>query len=157
LVEIPNSKSTKKERLSIIELIYAKGHKNIKSTHKTTFEITKDLSLTERGDCILAISANKGVTDLSDEFKNALLNDDANLKIVVEAGGKEDSALAKGSRLLTLKDMDEMVIRKGNYICDRTLAINSNKAAIDFDRNLIEILKNPKTEVRIKLIVERSA
>lgn len=157
MVEIPNSKSTKKERLSIIELIYAKGHKNIKSTHKTTFEITKDLSLTERGDCILAISANKGVTDLSDEFKNALLNDDANLKIVVEAGGKEDSALAKGSRLLTLKDMDEMVIRKGNYICDRTLAINSNKAAIDFDRNLIEILKNPKTEVRIKLIVERSA
>ena len=157
MAEIPNSKSTKKERLSIIELIYAKGHKNIKSTHKTTFEITKDLSLTERGDCILAISANKGVTDLSDEFKNALLNDDANLKIVVEAGDKEDSALAKGSRLLTLKDMDEMVIRKGNFICDRTLAINSNKAAIDFDRNLIEILKNPKTEVRIKLIVEQSA
>ena len=157
MAEIPNSKSTKKERLSIIELIYAKGHKNIKSTHKTTFEITKDLSLTERGDCILAISANKGVTDLSDEFKNALLNDDANLKIVVEAGDKEDSALAKGSRLLTLKDMDEMVIRKGNFICDRTLAINSNKAAIDFDRNLIEILKNPKTKIRIKLIVERSA
>jgi len=157
LAEIPNSKSTKKERFSIIELIYAKGHKNIKSTHKTTFEITKDLSLTERGDCILAISANKGVTDLSDEFKNALLNDDANLKIVVEAGDKEDSALAKGSRLLTLKDMDEMVIRKGNFICDRTLAINSNKAAIDFDRNLIEILKNPKTKIRIKLIVERSA
>lgn len=157
MAEISNSKSTKRERVSIIELIYARGHRNIKSTHKTTFEFTKDPSLTERGDCILAISANKGVIDLSDEFKDALLNDDANLKIIVEAGGKEDSALAKGSRLLSLKDINDMVIRKGNFICDRTLAINSNKAAIDFDRKLIEILKDPRTKVRIKLIVERSA
>ena len=156
MVEIPNSKSTKKRRLSIIELIYAKGHKNIKSTHNSTFEITKDPSLTEHGDCILAISANKGITDLTDEFKNALLNDDANLKIIIEAGGKKDSALAKGSKLLLLKDINDMVIRKGNFICERTLAINSNKAAIDFDRNLIEILKDPNTEVRIKLIVKYS-
>ncbi len=157
MAKISNSKFTKREGESITELIYAKGHRNIKSTHRTTFEFTKDTSLTERGDCILAISADKGVNDLSDEFKNVLLNDDASLKIIVEAGGKEDSALAKGSRLLLLKDINDMVIRKGTFICDRTLAINSNKAAIDFDRTLIEILKDPRAEVRIKLIVERIA
>ena len=151
----PNSKSFRKSQSYIIELIYAKGHRNIRSTHKTTFEITKDSSLTERGDCILSISASKGAIDLSKEFKNALLNDDANLKIIVEAGGKKDSALARGSSYLTLQNTNDLVIRKGNFICDRTLAINSNKAAIDFDRNLIEILKNPKTKVKITLIVER--
>ncbi|MFX0070300.1 MAG: DUF371 domain-containing protein, partial [Candidatus Hermodarchaeota archaeon] len=36
-----------------------------------TLEITKDAHLTDRGDCIVAVKADKACLDLSKEFKEA--------------------------------------------------------------------------------------
>jgi len=52
-----------------IEIIDALGHELIRSTHRTTFEVTKDRTLTARGDCIIAVGADKGAADLSEDFK----------------------------------------------------------------------------------------
>ena len=46
-----------------------------------------------------------------------------------------------------------MVIRKSDYVCERTLAVGADKAANDLSRALVEKLKNPKQEVRISLTV----
>ena len=44
--------------------IIAYGHKNVRGTHKTTFEITKDKDLTERGTCIIGVNASYDLDEL---------------------------------------------------------------------------------------------
>jgi len=153
-----NDSARKSQRtcIRVIELINAHGHENIGANHKSTFEITKDEELTERGGCIVALGASKGAIDLSDGFKKILCNNDARLTIILEANGRKEVAVGMGSKLLTLKDEKDLVVRKSDFTCDRTLMIKSGKAAIDFDRSFIDSLRNSNTEINIKLIVERT-
>ena len=124
-------------------VIKAKGNKLIKATHKSTLEITKDSFLTERGDCIIGISSNYSVKDLPEDLKDHLLNE-GKIKITIKVDDLINDIIAYGSKRLLLTNNKSIVIRKSNYIDDRTLAINSNKSAIDINRKLIERLKNEK-------------
>lgn len=136
----------------ILEKIHAKGHKNIRSRHRTTLEITKEDHLTPRGDCIIAVSADKGLLDLSNTFKNKLKNENSTLEIIVKSHGIEEKITAKGHPDLILSHPTDMVVRKSNFICGRTLAINSDKVAIDLDRRLIDRLRrdgNVTIELRL--------
>ncbi len=142
------------EPLKRMEKIIAFGHNLIKSTHKTTFEITKDSYLTERGDCIIAIKANKAARDLSDEFKENARKPNAEIIIIIEVADEKEIIRAFGDPNLTFTHPTDMVIRKSNYICDRTIAIKANKAACDFSRNFVKKLKNPEQKVKITLIVK---
>jgi hypothetical protein len=135
-----------------IEIIYAKGHENILATNKTTFEITKENHLTKRGDCIIAVEANKSVADLNPKFKKALNINNAKLTIIIEANNVKEMVFAEGNEALPLTHTTDMVVRKSTYICNRTLAIKANKAAIDLSRTLIEKLQNPNQKVKITLI-----
>ncbi len=157
---VSSNDSLKKRRCSsirAIETIHANGHENIRATHESTFEITKDVELTERGGCIVAVDALKGAIDLSDDFKKILRNDDARLTIVFEAEGQKEVAVGMGSKFLTLNDSKDFVARKSDFTCDRTLMIKSNKAAIDFDRSFINLICDSNTRIKITLIVERIA
>ncbi len=142
------------ESLREVEKIIAFGHNLIKSTHKTTFEITKDHYLTEKGDCIIAVKANKAARDLSEKFKETARKPNAKITIIIEAAGEREIIRAFGDPNLTFTHPTDMVVRKSSYVCDRTIAIKADKAACDFSRNLIEKLRNPKQEVRITLIAE---
>jgi len=139
--------------LEASEVIIAYGHENVKATHRSTFEITKESHLSKRGDCIIAVSANKGLAELSDIFKEVLRRCGSKLTILIEAGGASDVINAFGSPLLTLMHPTEMVVRKSGYVCRRTLAIQADKAACDLSKALVEKLKIPGEEVRITLIV----
>ncbi|MGD0978312.1 MAG: DUF371 domain-containing protein [Candidatus Bathyarchaeia archaeon] len=136
------------------EIILAKGHRNILAIHPTTLEFTKEDDLSRRGDCVIAVSADKAMLDLSVEFKERLLEENARLTILIEAGGIVETVNAYGSVHLTLVHPTEMVVRKSNYICSRTLAIKADKASADLSRDLIEKLKNPAQKVKITLTVE---
>ena len=138
--------------MKVVETILARGHENITATHKTTFEITKEESLTKRGDCIIAVSANKTMPDFKSEFKKALKNENAKLIIEIKAGEIREIVRAYGSSQLQLTHPTDMVIRKSSYICNRTLAIKADKAAADLSRSLVEKLRKPKQNVEIKLI-----
>jgi hypothetical protein len=48
----------------------------------------------------------------------------------------------------------DLVVRKSDYVCGRTLAIRADKAASDFSRELVEKLKDPNQEVKVTLVVE---
>ena len=71
--------------MKVTEVIYARGHENIKATHKTTMEITKDPYLTPRGDCIIAVKANKAALDLSRRLIEKLKNPKSVVKITLTA------------------------------------------------------------------------
>lgn len=138
--------------MRIIETVLAKGHKNITATHKTTFEITREESLTEKGNCIIAVLANKAMPDFKPEFKEALKNEKAKLIIKIKTGDLYETVVAQGSPQLQLTHPTDMVVRKSSYICSRTLAIKADKAAADLSRKLVKKLQNPEQEVEIQLI-----
>ncbi|MEM3506219.1 MAG: DUF371 domain-containing protein [Candidatus Bathyarchaeia archaeon] len=140
--------------MRVIELIEARGHKKIKATHGTTFEITKENFLTERGDCIIAIKASKSVFDLSNEFKNLARNKNTVIKVLMESNGFKELAIGYGNEALSFTNKTSIVVRKSNYICPRTLMINSNKAAKDFSRDFIKLLQNPNQKINITIIAE---
>jgi hypothetical protein len=140
--------------MQVTERITAFGHRNVKAKHKTTFEITKEKELSIRGDCIVAVSADKGLPDLKPEFRESLRRENARLTILIDAGDAGDVVRAFGSPMLILSHPTDMVVRKSGYICSRTLAIKADKAACDLSRALVEKLQNPEQRVEITLTVE---
>ncbi len=134
------------------EIIHCRGHGNVKATHKSTLEFTKENYLTSKGDCILCVGADRGINDFSEEFKSAL-RAGKKLLIRIKVGDLIDEVRAEGSPELILDHEYSMVIRKSTYIDARTLAIRANKAAKDIDRRLVELLKNPEATVEIELAI----
>jgi len=133
------------------EVIFAYGHRNIQAAHHATLEFTKDTRLSKKGDCVIAVAADKTLSDLSLEFKEALRKLGAKLTVTIEADGISEHVQAYGSPQLTLSHPREAVVRKSNYISDRTLAVGADKAAQDLSRELVEKLKNPRQRVKITL------
>ena len=137
----------------IRDVISGYGHRNIQAKHKTTLEFTKDRHLSKKGDCIVAVAADKALTDLNAEFKENLRKPHAKLTIIIEAGGIIEHVAAHGSPQLILTHPTDMVIRKSDYVCSRTLAVHADKAAFDLSREFVEKLKNPEQKVKITLAV----
>jgi hypothetical protein len=140
--------------MKIVEVISAYGHENIQATHKSTFEITKEKNLSRKGDCIIAVSANKALKDLSVDFKKHLLKESAKITMLIKADGVAEVVKASGSPRLILTHPTDIVVRKSDYICTRTLAVKADKAACDLSRMLVDKLKNPRQKVKITLTVE---
>ncbi|WP_297435848.1 DUF371 domain-containing protein [Thermococcus sp.] len=134
------------------EIIRCRGHENVRATHRSTLEFTKEDYLTPRGDCILCIEADKGLNDLSYEFKRAL-KAGKRLLIRIRVGDLTDEVLSEGSPDLILDHDFSMVVRKSNYIDARTLSVRANKAARDIDRKIVELLKSPERTAEIELII----
>ncbi len=145
--------TTSSPRGELVEIIHCRGHENVKATHRSTLEFTKEDYLTPRGDCIICVSADKGITDLSEEFKEAL-REGKKLLIQIRVGDLVDEITAEGSPDLILDHPHSMVVRKSTYIDARTLAIRASKAAKDIDRRIVKLLKDPGTEAEIVLTVE---
>lgn len=135
------------------EIIHCYGHENVKATHKSTLEITKEDFLTPRGDCIICIKADKSLKELNEEFKRALKSGKkVRIRIIVD--DLVDEIMASGDGRLTFESDVSMVIRKSTHIDGRTLAIKANKAAKDIDRRIIEKLKNPNQKAIIELTID---
>jgi hypothetical protein len=135
------------------EVIFGYGHENIQATHKTTLEFTKDMHLSKKGDCIVVVAADKALADLTADFKEKLRKPHAKLTITIEVDGISEQVNARGSPQLILTHLTDMVIRKSDYVCSRTLAVHADKAAQDLSRDFVEKLKNPKQKVKITLAV----
>ena len=133
--------------------IMAKGHENVLSLHKSTFEITKDTDLTLSGDCIIGLDIDKSMEDFPKEFKEKLANDDTKVIVELKTPNASDTIEGFGHHDLSLSHPTDIVCRKSTFVCSRTLMIKSNKAAIDLNRDLIKDLANGESmEVNIELI-----
>ena len=130
----------------MIEEILARGHPNISAKHKTTLEITKDGELTKRGDCIIGVRAEKSISEISDKVKNHLkMGRKAKITISLPDYGLEEVIIGLGSKRMTFEHPTDIVVRKSSFVCGRTLLIEANKAAIDLNREMVELLKDPST------------
>lgn len=138
----------------VIIVIFARGHENIQATHETTFEITKEMTLTKRGDCIIGVEATNGAADLPIEFKEAARKKGAQITITIEAGELREIVRSRGSPRLLFTHPKDLVVRKSDHVCGRTLAIRADKAASDLSRKLIEKIQDSSQRIRITLAVE---
>lgn len=138
----------------IVEEIIAYGHPNVTSTHPTTIEFTKAAEIKKVADCIVAVRVNKACSDLSGEMKKALLSG-KKVEITIEVGGVVDRVVATGSPNLKLTDSEDIVIRKSDFIDDRTLAINANKSACNLKKELVEKLRRNESEIKITILIPK--
>ncbi len=129
------------------------GHENIQAVHPSTLMFTKERQLSKTGDCIVGVAADKAAAGLSQKFKDALRKPNAKLTIIIEAEGLSEQINASGSPKLILTHPTDIVIRKSDYISDRTLAIRADKSANDLPRDFMEKLKNPEQKINITLII----
>ena len=130
------------------EKISAWGHPNITANHRTTFEITKEEHLTKKGDCIIGVKAEKSSFEISDEIKNKLKeNAFARIELTLPQYGLKEVVEGYGSNAMTFNHPTDIVIRKSNFVCSRTLLIKASKAARDLNREMVELLKDPETEL----------
>jgi len=123
-----------------LDQLKAYGHPNIKATHRSTLEFTKDSYITEKGDCIVGINATKSPRDLNEDLR-IILRGRSIVMVLMRIGDLFDWIVGFGDPRLTLNDESRMIIRKSTYIDDSTLMIRANKAAADLDRNLVDRLK----------------
>ena len=123
----------------------AKGHPNVRATHKSTLELTRDPHLTPRGDCILGVEAEVSAGSLPQWVKEALRREDSLLVVVLCSGGICDSLTARGDPRLSLASNNSMVIRKSNYVDARTIGVGASKAARDINRRIVESLRSGET------------
>jgi len=127
-------------------VIHFTGHKNVRATHKNTIEITKEPHLTINGDCIIGVNAKYSCIDLPKKIKKKISNPASKIKFSIKINDKIFSVFGHGHQNLILTDAQDIVFRKSDFICPRTIAINCNKASIDIPRNIVTLLQNPKTK-----------
>lgn len=138
---------------TVTEVFHAFGHENVRATHRSTLEFTKDTHLSRMGDCILAVAAEKGLLELSEEFKEGLRQPNAKLAITIEADGVTEEIHAHGSPNLLLTHSSDMVVRKSSHVDNRTLAVGADKAACDLSRTLVKRLRDSEQKAKITLTV----
>ena len=128
------------------EEIVARGHPNVTALHKTTLEITKEKELTKKGDCIIGVDADKSISEISENIKDRLKKKGkAEITILLPDYGLEEKVKGIGSEKLTFSHPTDIVLRKSSFVCGRTLLIKADKAAIDVNREIIDLLKDPST------------
>lgn len=134
-------------------VFYAKGHPNVTSMHKSTFEVTMDKEIGIKADCIIGVSSRTKLEDLPDKLRKAIKNEDTIIKIQLETENGSDEIKGYGHHELTLDHPTDMVCRKSDFKCSRTLMIKADKAAVDLNKELINDLKEGK-ELKVKIIIE---
>jgi len=126
---------------NLLEEIVFQGHPLVRALHPSTMELTKERELTQRGDCVVGVSADKAACDLRPAVKEALRTAGASVTFTLRAGGENFVFTARGSRGLLLEDRRDVVIRRSQFISPRTLAIHSEAAARDIPRELVDRLR----------------
>jgi len=130
------------------------GHKNIRSNHKKTIEITKDSELTTKGDCIIGVNASDSCSDLPASLKEKLQSPNSKIEIIIKVGQQEFRVNGCGHKDLTLAHEDDIVIRKSNFVCPRTLAVNCDKSSDHLPREMVTLLQDPKSRGTFTIIIE---
>jgi hypothetical protein len=130
------------------------GHPNVRSLHSKSIEITKDGYLTPKGDCIIGIKANKACTDLEESFRRGLKSNSAIVKIEVIV--EDESFIIKGigDDRLSMLNPHDIVIRKTNFVCPRTMSVLCDRASSDIPRVLVGLLQHQEQKGILRITIE---
>lgn len=140
-------------------VVRARGHENVAATHASTFEVTAEDFLTPAGDCIVGVKADSAPAEFPEPFRAACRDADARITATLEVrdeagnGDLTETVVGQGHPDLTFEDDTSMVFRTSDYVDDRTVMIESEKAAADLDRAFVSRLA-AGADLRVLLRVE---
>ena len=126
----------------------AYGHPNILATHKTTLEFTKDKEVTLKGDCIVGVKADFDLDELNNFIKKAK-NDKITIKISTSNNKFQETINAETNP--NFGNDKELVIRKTDFVSERTFAIKADKAAFELNKDLIRFLKQKESKITVTI------
>jgi uncharacterized protein len=130
------------------------GHPNVRSLHSKSIEITKDGCLTPKGDCIIGIKANKACTDLEESIRRGLKSSSAIVKIEVIVEDESFIIKGRGDERLTVVNPHDIVIRRTNFVCPRTMSVLCDKASSDMPRELVRLLQHQEQKGIFRITIE---
>jgi len=130
------------------------GHPNVSSTHRTTLEFTTESNISTKGDCILAVKSTCSLKNLPNNLKEKMQIDGQTITVILKIDNKQEKITGYGNSKLSFTDENSLIIRKGSYVCSRTLMINSNKAASDISRDIVNYLTNPSNILNVTIHVD---
>ncbi len=130
----------------------AHGHENIIATHRTTLEITNEVHLTKRGNCIVGVRSSTNLAELDDVIKLLARQSSTLIILRLSAGGITEEIVGRGSSGLDYSDKNSMVARKSSFECSRTLMVRADKAAADLNREFIATIKDPKVIIECEIV-----
>lgn len=122
------------------EVVHAHGHEHVTARHASTLELTTDDYLTQAGDCILGIEADRAPADFDRVFVAACQDPEATITLVLRADGHWESVTGSGHPDIECTNDRSMVGRTSDYVDDRTIFVDADKAAGDLNRDLIDAL-----------------
>ncbi len=137
------------------ETLTARGHENVTGEHASTFEVTSDDYLTPAGDCILAIESDRVPADFDDAFVRACQCRESTITVTLSTEAHTEKVTASGHPDLTFESERSLVVRTSEYVDDRTVAVDADRAAGDLDRELIAALAGGNS-VSVTLAVNSS-
>ena len=120
----------------------AYGHPNISSEHKVSFEFTTDKFVTKTGDCIVGIKASFELEKLKGLMKYK------HIHIELRCNGYTEIITAIPNP--GFNSAHEIVVRKTDFLSERTLGIRSDKAASDFSPEFKKAIKEGN-EIKIRI------
>ncbi|MCY1153638.1 MAG: hypothetical protein MOP50_118, partial [Nitrososphaera sp.] len=109
---------------------------------------------TLRGDCIIGVKANKACADLDESFKHRLKSNSAVVRIEIMVGDKSLLITGRGDERLSMLNAHEIVIRRTNFVCPRTMSVLCNKASSDVPRILVKMLQDQETKGIFRITLE---
>jgi hypothetical protein len=138
-------------------ILTAHGHPNVRSTHRTTLEVTTEPHLSVRGDCIIGVRASHSPQYIDAALGRALRQPGSRIVTQFSVGDVTEVVEGVGSPDLTLQAPCSLVWRTSTYIDDRTVAIRCDKAARSINRKLVQELKNPSALLQVVIVVFASS
>ncbi|MFX1313052.1 MAG: DUF371 domain-containing protein, partial [Promethearchaeota archaeon] len=71
------------------------------------------------------------------------------IKVILKVEKLQDYFYGFGNKKLKLLNKEDLVFRKTNYICNRTVLVNCTKSSNEINRELINQLKIPGKKISI--------
>jgi hypothetical protein len=130
------------------------GHPNVRSLHSKSIEITKDGCLTPKGDCIIGIKANKACTDLEESIRRGLKSSSSIVKIEVIVEDESFIIKGRGDDRLSMLNPHDIVIRRTDFVCPRTMSVLCDKASSDMPRELVRLLQHQEQKAILRITIE---
>jgi hypothetical protein len=135
------------------EVVRAHGHEHVRAEHESTFEVTTDDWLTPAGDCILAIEADRAPASFDPAFREACRDGDATITAIIEVDEHVETVTGRGHPELTFGSERSLVCRTSTHVDDRTVMVEADAAAVNFDRDLVAALADG-ADLTLTLTVE---
>lgn len=124
-------------------VIRARGHRHITATHSKTFELATDNDIGRDATCVIGVAATCD-WDVLGRLNGLAV-------VTVDAAGHHLETTARLSPFWSRGH--GLVVRKSDFRGDDTLALESDRAAADLDRALVEALQDPSTAVDVAVRV----